>query len=140
MLPNVITLEKFHGLEWGRSSWEYFIWKGTNFFLECVIHDLIPFTYTLIFPLSVPLPDFYTHCFQLVCGTTLAWLTLALSPFSSLSPFLSIVKMTIVYISFLKIAKPTIWNLLSLIRVTHWEYSLKPLKHSIVDRILVIKQ
>ena len=27
---------------------------------------------TLIFPLSVQLPDFPTHCFLLVCGTTLA--------------------------------------------------------------------
>ena len=55
---------------------------------------LIPFTYTLIFPLSVPeLPDFHTHCFQLVCGTALVGLALALSPFS---PFLSIVKMTTV--------------------------------------------
>ena len=67
-----------------------------NFLLEYVIHDLIPFTYTLIFPLSVPLPDFHTHCFHLVCGTTLASLTLALSPFSSLPPFLPIVKITTV--------------------------------------------
>ena len=43
---------------------------------------------TLIFPLSVSLFDFHTHCFQLVCGTTLAWLALTLSPFSPLSPFL----------------------------------------------------
>ena len=57
---------------------------------------LIPFTYTLIIPLSVSLSDFHTHYFQLVCVTTLAGLTLALSPFSSLSPFLSIVKMTTV--------------------------------------------
>ena len=49
-----------------------------------------------IFPLSVPLPDFHTHCFQFVCGTTLVWLALALSPFSPLSPFLSVVKMTTV--------------------------------------------
>ena len=41
-----------------------------------------------IFPLSVTLFDFHTHCFQLVCGTTLAWLALALSSFSALSPFL----------------------------------------------------
>ena len=32
---------------------------------------LILFTYTLIFPLSVLLLDFHTHCFQLVCVTTL---------------------------------------------------------------------
>ena len=41
---------------------------------------------TLIFPLLVLMLDFHTHCFQLVCGTTLAWLALALSPFSPLSP------------------------------------------------------
>ena len=35
--------------------------------------------FTWIFSLSVSLSDFHTHCFQLVCGTTLAWLTLALS-------------------------------------------------------------
>ena len=42
---------------------------------------------TLIFPLSVLLCDFHTHCFQLVCGTTLAWLALALSPFSPFLPW-----------------------------------------------------
>ena len=36
--------------------------------------------FTLIFSLSVSLFDFHTHfCFQFVCGTTLAWLALALS-------------------------------------------------------------
>ena len=47
---------------------------------------------TLIFPLSVSLSDFHTHCFQFVCVTTLAWLALALSQsflsFVSLSSFI----------------------------------------------------
>ena len=33
---------------------------------------MILILFTLIFPLSVLLVDFHTHCFQLVCGTTLA--------------------------------------------------------------------
>ena len=55
-------------------------WKSRN--ITMII------TCTLIFPLSVPLSDFHTHCFQFVCGTTLVWLALPLSPFSPLSPFL----------------------------------------------------
>ena len=43
------------------------------------------FLFTLILPLSVPLSDFHTHCFQLVCSTTLAWLALTLSPLSFVS-------------------------------------------------------
>ena len=40
--------------------------------LECVMILMILILTTLIFPLSVSLYDFHTHCFQLVCGTTLA--------------------------------------------------------------------
>ena len=111
----VYSLEKFHGWEWVRSSWQYFIWKWINFLWSVLFMILILFSYTLIFPLSVTLLDFHTHCFQLVCGTTLAWLALAFSPFS---PFLSIVKTTSVdsIHSFLKITERTFWNLLSLIK------------------------
>ena len=41
-----------------------------NYFpFKCV---MILILITLIFPLLVSLYDFHTHCFQLVCGTTLA--------------------------------------------------------------------
>ena len=30
VLANGVTLEKFHGWEWGRSSWKYLIWKRIN--------------------------------------------------------------------------------------------------------------
>ena len=66
-----------------RSSLKYFDLEKNYFTLECFLT-----LFTLIFPLSVSLLDFHTHCFQLVCGTTLAWLALTLSPFSPLSPFL----------------------------------------------------
>ena len=40
---------------------------------ESLGHQLtMVITPTLIFPLSVLVSDFHTHCFQLVCGTTLA--------------------------------------------------------------------
>ena len=48
-------------------------WKSRNI---TIIVNL-----TLTFPLSVLLSDLHTHCFQLVCGTKLAWLALAFSPF-----------------------------------------------------------
>ena len=57
-------------------------------FLVIYSNYLAYFLLTLIFPLLAALFDFHTHCFQLVCGTTLAWLALVLSPFSPLSPFL----------------------------------------------------
>ena len=66
-----------------RSSLKYFDLERNYFTLECFL-----ILFTLIFRLSVSLLDFHTHCFQLVCGTTLAWLALTLSPFSPLSPFL----------------------------------------------------
>ena len=52
-----------------RSSLKYFDLERNYFPLGCV---MILILITLIFPLSVPLADFHTHCFQLVCGTTLA--------------------------------------------------------------------
>ena len=65
-----------------RSSLKYFDLERNYFPLECA---MILILFTLIFPLAVLMPDFHTHCFQLVCGTMLPWLPLALSPFS---PFL----------------------------------------------------
>ena len=53
-----------------RSSLKYFNLKRTKFSLELLLMILI--LITLIFPLSAPLSDFQTHCFQLVCVTTLA--------------------------------------------------------------------
>ena len=66
----------------------FFYRMRSSTFLVIYSNYLAYFLLTLIFPLLAALFDFHTHCFQLVCGTTLAWLALALSPFSPLSPFL----------------------------------------------------
>ena len=51
-----------------RSSLNYFDLERNEFSWECV---MILILFTLIFPFSVLLSDFHTHCFHLVCGTTL---------------------------------------------------------------------
>ena len=95
----ILIYVMFWKISWmrkGRSSWKYFIWKGMNFLWSVLWMILIPFTYTLIFPvISTAIATWFPRTLFPVGLWYYTCLT-CFGTFPPLSPFLSIVKMTTV--------------------------------------------